>query len=259
MFKLHKRRMVPKTMQNTLTPQKALSVSQAAALCRVGRTTISYWIQAKKLRANRDGRNYSIPVEELLFFLKSTGQKIPHELAEENSGEPFFRSFRNCWLYWQENAHDNDCMDCMVFKNNLNVCFTAKNSGSLGCSKACDECRYYQEIYFPRIQFIHQIDLPAAVYTDLYLWGVNKKCAQLFEIQEKDLIGMGVENVVHHDSLETVISETKRRALGYSNSSSKIDVFIKNNRNGRLKVSASLYPLRKPPGTFLVLAEPEEG
>ncbi len=67
---------------------------------------------------------------------------------------------------------------------------------------------------------------------------------------------MGVENLVHPDSLEAVISETKRRALGYSESSSTIDIFIKNNRNGKLKVSASLYPLRKPPGTFLVLAEP---
>jgi len=205
------------------------------------------------------GRKYSIPVEELLFFLKSAGHRIPPELAEENSREPFFRSFQNCWLYWQGSTHSKNCKDCMVFKNHLNVCFTAKNNGSLCCPGKCDECQYYQEIYLPRIQFIHQIELPATVYTDLCLWGGNKKCAQLFEVQEKDLIGMGVENVVHPDSLETVISETKRMALGGSDAPRTFVIFVKNNRNGKLKVDVSVYPLRKPSGTFLVLGKPEKG
>jgi excisionase family DNA binding protein len=64
--------------------QKTLPVSQAAALCGVGRTTVGYWIRSKKLRANRVGRNYSIPVQDLLYFLKSSGQKIPSELHDEN-------------------------------------------------------------------------------------------------------------------------------------------------------------------------------
>jgi len=240
------------------TSKKALSVTQVSSLCGVGRTRIGYWIRSRKLHANRVGRNYSIPVEELLFFLKSTGQEIPHELAEENSSGPFFRSFRNCWLYWQGSTHGKHCKDCMAFKNHLNVCFTAKGSGSSGCSKECDECRYYQETYLPRIQFIYQIDLPAAVYMDLCLWGGNRKWAELCEVPEKDLIGMGIESVVHPNSLETVISDTKRRAMGDSEVPRTFNIFMKNKQNGKLKVCVSLYPLKKPSGTFLVLAEHEE-
>jgi len=240
-------------------PEKALSVTEAAVLCGVGCTTIGYWIRSRKLHANRAGRKkYSIPVEELLFFLKSTGQKIPHQLAGKNSMGPFFRSFQNCWLYWHGSTHNKYCRKCMVFKNHFNVCFAARGSGSLRCPDECDECRYYQEIYLPRIQFIHQIDLPAAVYMDLCFWGGNRKWAELCEVQEKELIGMGIENVVHPDSLETVISDTKRRAMGDPEVPRTYTIFLKNNQNGKLRVCASLYPLRKPAGTFLVLAGPKE-
>ena len=75
-----------------LVRQKALSVSQAAVLCSVGRTTVGYWIRSKKLRANRVGRNYSIPVQDLLVFLKSTGQQIPPALQDENLKGPIFKS-----------------------------------------------------------------------------------------------------------------------------------------------------------------------
>ena len=244
------------------THREALSVTQVAGLCGVGRTTIGYWIRSKKLRASRVGRNYSISVEELLFFLKSTGQKIPHELAEENLRGPFFRGFQNCWLYWQGTAHGRDCKNCVTFKNNLNICFTAKNrvfpGCSRGCSTECYECQYYQEIYLPRIQFIYQINLPAAVYMDFYLWGGNRKLAQLCEVQEKDLIGMGIERVVHPDSLEVMISEVKRRALGDPEIPRTHTIFLKNKQNGKLRVRNSVYPLTDPAGTFLSLVEPED-
>ena len=240
------------------TPKETLSVTQVASMCGVGRTTIGYWIRSKKLRASRVGRNYSIPIEELLFFLKSTGQEIPHKLAEENLRGPFFRSFQNCWLYWQGTAYGRNCKDCVTFKNNLNVCFNARDRVSPGCSMECYECQYYQEIYLPRIQFIHQINLPAAVYMDFYLWGGNRKWAQLCGVQEKDLIGMGIECVVHPDSLETMISEVKRRVMGNPEIPITHAIFLKNKQNGKLRVRNSVYPLADPAGTFLSLVEPED-
>ena len=39
--------------------QKTLSVSKAATLCGVGRTTVGYWIRSKKINAARPGRNYN--------------------------------------------------------------------------------------------------------------------------------------------------------------------------------------------------------
>ena len=238
--------------------KKELSVTQTSVLCGVARATVGYWIRSKKLRANRVGRNYSIPVEELFFFLRSTGQKIPHELAGGNLRGLCFRIRQNCWQYLQGTAHGQNCKDCMVFKNQLDVCFSARDGTSLPCPETCDECQYYLETYLPRIQFVHQIDLPAAVCRDLYFWGGNREWAKLCEVREKDVIGMGIEHVVHPDSLETVISDTKKRALGDSGVPRAYSIFMKRNRHNKLSVRIYVYPLSEPAGTFLMLAEPEE-
>jgi excisionase family DNA binding protein len=236
------------------TRNKAISVAHAAALCGVGRTTVGYWIRSKKLCANRAGRNYSIPTEELLFFLKSSGKKIPDELTDGDLIAPHFRKVNSCWQFLQGTAHDQGCKDCTVLKNHLDVCFIGKNSRYLRCPCGCYECSYYQEIYFPRIQFIYQIDFPAAIFKDLYIWGGNKKWAELCEVQGNDLPGMGVEQLVHPDSLEKVISELKKTALGEADIPGINSIYLKNKKYGKSKVHIEVYPLNEPFGTNLILA-----
>lgn len=235
--------------------KKTLSVSQAAALCGVGRTTVGYWVRSKKLRAHRVGRNYSIPVQDLLYFLKSTGQKIPPDLQDENLKGPIFKSFQHCWEYWQGQDPSRSCEHCIAFQKQLEVCFTAKNSRSSRCSKDCDICQYYVDIFLPRIHFINQIDMPAAVVKDLYFWCGNTKWAQLCEVSKKDLIGMGIEEVVHPSSLELVITSAKRRSLGDFEVPEKCTINIKNRQADKFQVTVGVYPLIEPEGAFLVLAE----
>ncbi|UCG05264.1 MAG: helix-turn-helix domain-containing protein [Desulfobacterales bacterium] len=235
--------------------QKTLSVSQAAALCGVGRTTVGYWIRSNKLRANRIGRNYSIPVQDLLYFLKSTGQKIPPILHDENLKGPIFKSFQHCWEYWQGRDSFRNCEQCIAFQKQLEVCFTAKNSRSSRCSIDCDICQYYVDIFLPRIHFVNQIDVPAAVIKDLYFWCGNSKLAQLCEVSKKDLIGKGIEEIVHPSSLALVIASAKRRSLGDFEVPEKCTVSIKNERTDKLQITVGVYPLIEPEGAFLVLAE----
>ena len=63
---------------------KSLSVTQAAALCGVGRTTVGYWIRSNRLPASRKGKKYEIPVQDLLYFLRAGGHKIPVQLEKAN-------------------------------------------------------------------------------------------------------------------------------------------------------------------------------
>ena len=237
---------------------QTLSVTQAAELCGVGRTTVGYWVRSKKLRAERSGRNYSIPVEELLFYLQSTGQKVPHELTGGYLQTPVFRSIVNCWDYWQGSAHGQNCVDCTVFTKQLEVCFTARESGLLRCPETCDACIYYKETYFPRIQFVHQIDLSAAVYKDLCCWGGNAKSLELCGINHKKLIGMGIDHVIHPDSLDIVVAGMRRRVFENTAVPRTYIVYLKNKRHGKLKVRSTFYPLCNPPETFLILTEPYE-
>jgi len=252
--------MCPIAMQNTLTPPKTLSVTQAANLLGIGRTTVGYWIRTKKLHADRVGRNYTISVDALGFFLKSNGHTIPPELADAHLSGPFFRNFQPCWQYWQESGHDRNCENCVSFKNQRDLCFTTRNSGSLQCPHSCNECKYYQEIYLPRIQLIYQFDLPAALLRDFSFWGGNAKWAELCGVSERDLIGLGIESVIHPESLETVISDVKKRNFGHPEVPRTYSVFLKNielcKDGDKLAVIISLYPLRDPAGTLLVLAEP---
>ena len=234
---------------------KSLSVSAAAALCGVGRTTVGYWIRSKKLHATRQGRNYTIAVEDLLFFLNSSGQEIPSELLGENSSGPIFKSYQNCWQYWNGTDHGLRCQGCVAFKNQLQACFTVKDSGLLGCAD-CKTCRYYRETVLRRIQFVHQIELPAAVFKDLYLWGGNASCAEICGVAQEKLVGMGIEKIVHAHSLPKVIATIRKLALGEPEIKEDCIISIKNDRDCPRKVRVSVYLLREPANAFLVLGFP---
>ena len=187
-----------------------LSVAEAARLFGMSRGTVGYWIRKKGLHAIRTGRRYRISVEDLLFFLKSTGHKIPRGLGGEELRGPIFKTVQKCMQYWQGSEHGNCCKDCTVFINQLEICFAARGSRSLKCNVPCNECQYYQEIIQPIISFVHQIDFPAAVYNESYLWGGNRKWAELCNVPENDLPGMGIEQVVHGDSLGTIIRSRRK-------------------------------------------------
>ena len=237
--------------------RKTITVTQAAAMCGVGRTTVGYWIRSGKLPAIRTGKKYQIPVQDLLYYLKSNGQKIPAQLEKNNLTRPVFRTFQSCWHYYQDNIHGENCPQCIAFKNNLEICFSARNSATLGCLARCETCRYYQDTFYPRMQFIYQFDTPAAIIKDLCFWTGNSEMAELCGVKKEDLIGLGVEQVVHPSSLEQVICGSKKRALGDPGAQTGCRVYIKNSQTNKIKVRLSVFLLKEPEGAFLVLAEHE--
>ena len=236
-------------------PQKALSVSKVATLCGVGRTTVGYWIRSKKIHAARPGRNYTIAAADLVYFLKTSGQDIPAELLEKNQSGPVFKSFQNCWQYWNGSDHGLNCQRCIAYKNQLQACFTAKDSGLLGCSN-CSTCRYYVDTFLNRIQFVHQIEHPAAVFKDLYLWGGNSNCAELCGVAQMELVGMGIEKIVNPESLPKVIHGIRKLSLGEPEVKQDCVISIKNGCKSPKKVRVSVHLLREPINTFLVLGIP---
>jgi len=235
--------------------KKSLSVARVAKLCGVSRGTVGYWLRAGKLHADRLGRNYAIPRDELLFFLKSTGQKIPDELMENGFAQPTFRVMLDCWQYWRASSDHERCQDCMVFENQVKVCFEARSCHVTRCARFCHDCRYYQELYFPRIQFIHQIGRAAAVFRDFCFWGGNEELAELCGLTAKELVGLGIEQVFHQDSLGIMIANAKRRILGDPTTPTHYDVFLKSSRGARLEVHIGVYPLKEPLGASLIVAQ----
>jgi hypothetical protein len=137
----------------------------------------------------------------------------------------------------------------------VDVCFTAKIIEESKCTRQCDLCQYYVEIFLPKIHFVNQIDTPAAVIKDLYFWCGNNQWALLCEVEKKDLIGLGIEEIVHPSSLEAMISRAKRRSLGDFKIPEQFSLNVKNHRVGKITVLVGVYPLVEPEGAFLVLVE----
>ena len=140
--------------------------------------------------------------------------------------------------------------------------FPAIKAGALGyllkdsgpeVEKECYACRYYKEIYYPRVQFVNQIDQPASVYGDLYFYYGNQQWAELCGVNENDLIGLGIENVVHPESLGIMMSDTKKRTMGDSTVPRSYSIFLKNNEKS--KIDISIYPLNNPQNTFLIVGD----
>jgi hypothetical protein len=91
--------------------QQILTVAQVAATCEVNRNTVGLWRRSRKLHAERKGRNYSIPVSELIFFIKSTGREIPLQLVKGADLASYYRTIQKCWDYFQSGNHFNGCRE----------------------------------------------------------------------------------------------------------------------------------------------------
>ncbi len=201
------------------------------------------------------GRNYTIPVEELIFFLKTSGQPIPESIGGKGLRGPYFRSMQKCWQLLKKSEHAKDCQECTVFNNELEVCFTGKETSTFGCKNGCHECEYYLEVYHSRIQFIHQIAFPAAVYKDMFFWGSNEMWAELCGVKINEMVGMGIEQFYHPDSLGMVISNNNKRSLKDPSSPRTDVVYIRTASAEKQKLSITHYALNEPVKAWLLLAE----
>ena len=237
---------------------ESLSVQQVAALCGVNRNTVGYWCRSGKIRARRVGNRYAIPMKDLRFYLESTGRNLPEGLYSEDPQARIFKTIQSCWDYFRETPHGNGCENCRVFQKRLTTCFIARGLWTSERPKDCYECEYFRDIYLPRIQMIHQIAIPAFIYKDFHFWGGNKRGAELCGLEDREILGKGVEELVHRDSLEFLLSEFRMQDLKDPEFSGTFPIFFKNKNQRRIKVEASFCPLYDPERTWLVLANRKE-
>ncbi len=234
-----------------------LSVMDITKICGVARSTVSYWIARKSLQASRSGKKHLVTVDDLIFFLKSEGQFIPRSLLEQVGGiypQPF-KPLKPCWEFWADHPHGKKCQHCLVFTRKVRECFSAKGNQNLQCPIGCPECQYFAEYYGARVAFIHQIDKPAIIYKNLCLWSGNRAWGELCGVGVGELIGAGIEEFVHPDSLRTVISYDKRRVQGDPTVPDRYQVALSPKSGGKIEVYLAISPLTRPANTWLAVAE----
>ena len=236
---------------------KNLSVLDISEICAVARSTVSCWIAKKALPAHRFGKKYFVSSEDLILFLKFTSRPVPQVLLEQlGSGyPPVFRRLKKCWEYWQNEVETLKCNHCAVFKHHIPECFTVKNNKHSTCNKECHKCKYFAEYYWPRVAFVHQLQKPAAVYKDFCLWTGNKDWADLCGVNVERLIGAGMEEFIHTDSLKTMINYNKRLHQGDSTLPGIFKMFLNDQKGGKVEVSLFIIPLSNPMDTCLIIGE----
>lgn len=234
---------------------KTYSVQACADLCGVGRSTVNYWIKTGKLRAKQTGKRYQIPENELLLYLQSEGRDIPAPLKKSVKNQLLYRELVNCWEYWdgRDQRHAGCCQDCVVYNKGLDVCFAARKNTDVSCTSACVDCGFYQEYIQVRINFIHQIASPAAIYKELHFWGANQAFSQVTGYDAETCVGMGLEHLIHPDSLPTAITNMKRRMNGDPNVPTDYSVYISTKDDQKVKISIGIHALSEPPGTYLAI------
>jgi excisionase family DNA binding protein/PAS domain S-box-containing protein len=230
----------------------ALTTHQVADICGVNRTTVGYWVRTGKIQAQRIGKLYKIPTSDLRLYLESIGKPIPEALLQRRNQHIDFPTIRACWDFFETNRTEGRCSGCSIPKNN-EPCFTFREVGSACCVGRCMECDYYHKYYLSRIKFIHQIGIPAAIFRGLFVWGANRPSEKLFGYKKGEAIGLGIERIVHPDSMEMVISYAKRRTMGDRSIPNNYRARIKTKKNEKKTVQLLVTPLIEPQGTFLVL------
>ena len=228
-----------------------MTVSQAAEICRVGRTTVGYWIRSGKLFAQRSRRNYTIPVDELLYFLKARGHQIPAQLKVEGNDAPIYKRFQYCWDYWQKQGEGRNCRGCLVARQKIADCFTLPPSQVPCRRSACHRCRYYLDLVAVRVQFVHQMEAPAVIFKYFSVWAANSRFATLCGQRKSSLIGIGIEQLVHPDSLAEVVAVLKQLALAKYTNVNPCRIAIFDQAGGKLSVDVLVLPLNEPAGTWL--------
>ena len=114
---------------------------------------------------------------------------------------------------------------------------------------------FRSEYYEIPVAFIHQIGKPAAVYKDLCLWTGNRAWAQLCGLEVEQLIGVGIEEFVHPESLKTFISYSKGRVQGDPAVPERYRGIFRSGNGGKIRVYMTITPLVKPAGACLAIAE----
>lgn len=198
-----------------MTASSHLSVTEAAKTCRVSQGTVKYWIRTGKLPAVRQGRGYHVPRADLNHFLRTQGRDIPPELAgDDPPGVTGFRPFQSCSQYWKARLGDDNCRQCPISANPSAACFAMRvQRRQCHGQRCCHDCAYYQEFFSPRIGFVHQMRVPAAVAMDLFLVGGNGPLADLIGLNVRDLAGMGVERLFDSQGLAGVLEGIRNRPL----------------------------------------------
>jgi excisionase family DNA binding protein len=231
------------------------TVAQCANLCSVGRGTVHYWIKKGKLHAIRSGKSYTVPIQELLLFLKNTGRPVPSALNQDFSGSPLFAMHKPCWETGHGDPGGTPCRDCLVFQRGLDLCLSARGSSEIHCPTPCIQCRYYQDVLFPKIQFVHQIEAPAVVVKDLFLLAANGAFADICGLKPEDIPGLGIEHTTHPDSLPKVLANARKRNLNDREVPRNYHIFVRTKDNDRAPACVAVYPLNEPSGAYLVVGE----
>ena len=99
------------------------------------------------------------------------------------------------------------------------------------------------------------MSMPAAVLKDMYIWSGNQAWADLCGVDIDSLIGMGIEEIIHPESIKIIINFNKKIQRGDNTGFLRSDVFFENQGGEKVMVNLAMASLKQPDGAYFAVID----
>jgi excisionase family DNA binding protein len=236
--------------------KRFFSTTELAKICQVSRFTTSKWVREGRIRGASPGRNYKIPIGEIIRFLKESNFPIPEEL--KTGYRDYDRHQKYCWEY---HAEQNDislhqCSTCIIKEAEILNCFIMRiddYQDNIKCPIECSKCSYFLEKFANHFAIVKAFDEPAIICSNEAILAANQGFSMI--------TGLSNESSAVGQDLSHFLSDASRtHFLGYidkvrTNDPSRpeyVKLSIGYAKGVQHDVYLSCKKLKNIPNTFLI-------
>jgi excisionase family DNA binding protein len=236
--------------------KKFFSTTELAKICQVSRFTTSKWVREGKIRGASPGRNYKIPADEIIRFLKASNLPIPEELKTGYRG--YNRPQKYCWEYHseQKDVSLHQCSTCIIKEAEILNCFIMRvddYQDNIRCPIECSKCSYFLEKFANHFAIVKAFDEPAIICSNGAILAANQGFAMVTGLSNE-------ANVIGQDLSVFLSDACRTRFLAYrdkvrDNDPSRpehVKVSIGDAKGNQKDVCLSCKRLKNIPNTFLI-------
>ena len=236
--------------------KKFFSTTELAKICQVSRFTTSKWVREGKIRGASPGRNYKIPINEIIRFLKESNFPIPEELKTGDKNYDHHQKY--CWEYHSEqnDISLHQCSACIIKEAEILNCFIMRvddYQDNIKCPIECSKCSYFLEKFANHFAIVKAFDEPAIICSNGAILAVNQGFSMITGLSnEANVIGQDLSDFLSDASRMHFLVYRDRVKNNDPARPEHVKVAIGDAKGNQHNVHLSCKRLKNIPNTFLI-------
>ncbi len=236
--------------------EKLFSTTEFAKICQISRFTASKWVKEGKIKGTSLGRNYKIPIEEVLRFFKEYNFPIPEELKAGDKDRD--RPEICCWEYYsrEKSSSPHQCDACLIKQASIRNCYIMRIDDyqeKIKCMVECSKCNYFLEKFANYFAIVTAFDEPAVVCGDGTILAANRSFLRICEVTtDADVIGQDFLDFLADSSKADFFAYRAKVKENNPLRPGEVNVTFIDAKWNRTDVRLSCKRLKNIPNTFLI-------